>query len=160
MTRRMPALAALALALGVAAAASGPAMAQDSRMEKRADRMTRTFERLDKNGDGAVDRSELERKQERAFQRLDANNDGVIDRSEIEAIKAKRARKGKGKGGEKMAKRFQRADENRDGKVTQQEFMSMTPRWFDKADENRDGKVTKAELEMWLDRKGSRKKRD
>lgn len=162
-------LAALVLAIGTGTAAivAAPALAQDGasrsdRMERRAEKTKKRFERLDRNGDGVVDRSEIERPLQRSFKRADKNGDGVLDEGEIEALKNRPSRRGGPKRGERLAKRLQRADRDRDGRVTEQEFMRLRPGWFRRADRDRDGAVTSSELQSFIDnpRRGGRRNRD
>ena len=64
------------------------------REERRAERMTKHFERLDADGDGVVTMAEqdafAEERTERMFSRIDSNDDGVISEAEREAVKGAR----------------------------------------------------------------------
>lgn len=64
------------------------------REERRAERMTKHFERLDADGDGVVTLAEqdafAEDRMERMFNRIDSNDDGVISEAEREAVKGAR----------------------------------------------------------------------
>jgi Ca2+-binding EF-hand superfamily protein len=80
------------------------------------------------------------------FARLDKNGDGVIDVSEIEATLSKRVeRRGHGRG--HMAQRRMRAfDTDRDGKVTKDEFTTTVRSRFAQLDLNNDGRITDEDL--------------
>ena len=41
---------------------------------------------LDRNGDGKIDKAEMEGRYKRYVERLDTNGDGVVDSSEIEGL--------------------------------------------------------------------------
>lgn len=80
------------------------------------------------------------------FARLDRNGDGVIDASEIEAAMAQRAARHKGHRdgmGERLLRRF---DVDRDGKVTKDEFMKNVRDRFAELDLNNDGRITDEDL--------------
>ena len=66
------------------------------KMDKRANRM---LKRLDSDGSGTIELSEMEEKQGgmRMFDSTDVNEDGVISQEEFDAIKGKRHRKAKRK---------------------------------------------------------------
>lgn len=49
------------------------------------------FANLDKNGDGALDKSEIDAMLNRRFRRLDANGDGILSASEREAVRNRKA---------------------------------------------------------------------
>ena len=49
------------------------------------------FTKLDKNGDGAVDKSEIDAMLNRRFKRLDTNGDGLLSASEREAVRNRKA---------------------------------------------------------------------
>jgi Ca2+-binding EF-hand superfamily protein len=66
-----------------------------------------SFERLDRNGDGAIDAAEVAILRERTFARLDANGDGVLTREEHAA------------GGARL---IARRDADGDGTLTREEL--------------------------------------
>lgn len=75
------------------------------------------------------DPAKLQQKREQLFEKLDANGDGTIDQSEIAAAeKARVSKPGHGKGLEKL---LEAADADGDGKVSKDELMSA----FAKIDE-------------------------
>lgn len=126
--------AALALAIvagpGLATAEGGPAVAG-------------LFERLDLDGDGAVDRAELDRFRQARFLEADADRSGAITREEMRAAAERRA--------VRMARRiFARMDRDGDGLVARAEYDAVSAgrmsRVFERFDGNRDGRVTRAEI--------------
>lgn len=170
MIGRFAGAGAIALAVILGAAALSPAGAQDAgasqadKRQQRSERLLKRFDRLDRNRDGVLERSEVERPSARLFKRADRNNDGVVDREEIKRLEEARSRKGgekagRGRGGQRLEKRFERADKNRDGQVTREEFVGGTSRWFSRADVDRDGRVTKAEVEKFAERRPSKRRK-
>ncbi|MHA7832863.1 MAG: EF-hand domain-containing protein [Algiphilus sp.] len=121
--RRTPMLAAAAL-LGL----SGAAMAQPGAM----------FDKVDRNGDGAISREEAAAARTKAFERLDSNGDGVINREEIDARRERAQHRG-----DKM---FSKADANGDGQISREEFMAHGG-MMQRADSDGDGRVTREEAE-------------
>src|SRR5215207_4901973 len=133
------------------------------------------FQRLDKNGDGKIDKTELEAAPERVQQflgRADANGDGTITKEEM--LSSPRGKPGKGKKpepgagdpskgkpnkepckpGDGGAKRpgkfgegemFKRLDANSDGKISKDEAKGPIASAFDRIDADKDGYVTQAE---------------
>ena len=91
-----------------------------------------SFENLDANGDGRVDRNEWHGSAD-AFKWLDRNNNGVLNRNEVV-------------GDQGAARdRFASLDINRDGRLTMDEW-HWSRRSFDQQDANGDGVVTRREF--------------
>jgi Ca2+-binding EF-hand superfamily protein len=106
--------------------------------------MSRVFDRVDTNRDGAIDRGEFEAAMAKRFARLDTNGDGHLDRGEIEAARERVARRISA--ARTVAEgRLEARDRNGDGRVSRAEFMHL-PALFDLADRNRDGRLDKDEL--------------
>lgn len=137
------------LAALIAAGFAGAAHAQEA--GGKAKGPMKSFERLDRNDDGVVDRAEYEASIEKFFKRADADGDGVVDADEAKKAVEKAAAR-KAKAGEKMEKRLRRLDDDKDGKVTRAEALAPQG-WFKRADKDGDGKVSKADLEETLDRR-------
>ncbi|WP_059025073.1 EF-hand domain-containing protein [Xanthomonas citri] len=139
MTSRKPflALAVLAaLSTGTAFAATVPAPGDAPRPAK-----------LDKNGDGVIDRSEAAADPTLAaqFDTLDTNKDGKLSRDERPHHRGP-GRDGRGGRGEWMAK----LDTNKDGRISREEAKA-DPKFavrFDQMDLNKDGFVDRADREL------------
>jgi len=100
---------------------------------------------LDRNGDGAIDRSEaaaMPRLAER-FDQLDRNRDGRIDASERPQRKGKGGRHGKGG--------IAKLDTNGDGQLSRQEVAGKRKLAdaFASMDTDRNGLLSRAELGAW-----------
>jgi Ca2+-binding EF-hand superfamily protein len=131
------------------------------------------IKRLDKNGDGALQKDELPPALARAFDRFDKNNDGKLDRGEVEAMMAalrkrfgeaapepatpakekdkKEKEKDKPKTNDaevdKMVDRIlERLDKNKDGKISKDEAQGGLAENFDRLDANKDGFLDRQEL--------------
>jgi Ca2+-binding EF-hand superfamily protein len=107
--------------------------------------MREMFQRLDANGDGAIEPSEVPEDAKLPFERLllrgDSNHDGKLDASELRAL-VQSARAGAGGAGAMPA--FEVLDSNHDGKLTPDE-MKDRPGLFRLLDVNSDGVVTREE---------------
>ncbi|UYB51229.1 EF-hand domain-containing protein [Xanthomonas sp. AM6] len=169
MNHRNPllALAMLAVLSGGAYAAnppppSGPAAPADAG----------GFAKLDKNGDGVVDRSEAAANPRLAehFDALDKNHDGKLTPDEfprhgrrgergghgallakLDTNKDGRISREEAKADPKFAERFDKMDANKDGFVDRADFELRAKQhrdeWFAKADTNKDGMLSRAEFD-------------
>ena len=88
---------------------------------------------LDENGNGTLDRKEIQAGTEKAFQEYDRDGSGSLDRSEFEQA-----------GG--SVARFMEIDRNKDGRIDLKEFSEATQRRFRIIDRNRDGRIDAQEL--------------
>lgn len=149
MIKTVTTAAVVAMLVGSAPASAAPDAGVHG---KRAEMLSKRFDKLDTNKDGFVELSDLEKSLMRIFDRADTNKDGAVDAEEIKAISGKRA--------EQMQKRIMRADANGDGKVTRQEMIAKAPAWFERADADKDGKVSKAEMAAFAEKLRSGKKGD
>lgn len=131
--------AALIGAFGAAAA-----LADDGagRAERRAEMIERMFTRLDVNGDGAIDRAEIETARAARFAAMDADGDGVISGEEMQAHAMERAAK-------RAGRHFDRLDANGDGGVDRAEMTAVRgarhETMFERMDADGDGSVTREE---------------
>ena len=88
---------------------------------------------LDENGNGTLDRKEIQAGTEKAFQEYDRDGSGSLDQSEFEQA-----------GG--SVARFMEIDRNKDGRIDLKEFSEATRRRFRTIDRNRDGRIDAQEL--------------
>lgn len=111
-------------------------------IDQSRDRMVRAFQRIDRDGNGAVTAEEYDTASERMFSRLDRDGNGELTRpARGEQAKsggkkgkmAKRAGPRKGKGAARLMERF---DTDKDGKITRAEFDAVRAEVFGGADAN------------------------
>jgi Ca2+-binding EF-hand superfamily protein len=97
------------------------------------------LKKMDSDRDGRVSADEFKGPQQ-LFSRGDANGDGYLDKSELESAAAKIGKTGggDGKGGRNVQDMIRRADSDGDGKVTRDEWTGR-PQMFDRMDKNGDG---------------------
>ena len=114
----------------------------------------------DKNSDGKVTKDELPERAQRMLERVDTNGDGAIDRQEAEAA-AKQFQQGSGRrpeGGDRpdsggpgrggdFVQRLMDNDKNGDGKVSKDELPEFLQRMMERFDTNGDGAVDRQEAE-------------
>lgn len=169
----------IVLAVLAALSAAGMALAADPAPAKTPtqDGASAGFlARLDKNGDGVIDRSEAAADPRLAekFDQLDKNHDGKLEKDELPHPRWHRRGGAAGPGGHgplarldtdkdgriskaeaqadpRFAARFDKLDVNKDGYVDkvdfQARFQQARDAWFAKADTNHDGMLSKAEFD-------------
>lgn len=152
MTRPMSAMIA-----ALAALAALPAGAQSGAGTAGGDWPRPFFERLDANGDGAIDETEIRAMRARAFDRADANGDGVLTEAERSAARermreaiARRTAAAIRLGGamaERRGAMAEAADTNRDGVLSRAEVLAAPMPMMARLDRDGDGRVTAAELD-------------
>jgi hypothetical protein len=104
------------------------------------------LQRLDANGDGAVDRDEARRARAPVFERLDADRDGALSADELAAA-GRKPRVGatatKSRPGSRL---LARGDRDKDGRLSRDEFMAFADATLARRDRNGDGRVTADEI--------------
>jgi Ca2+-binding EF-hand superfamily protein len=110
---------------------------------------------LDTDKDGKISKAEAKGPLAANFDRLDRNGDGFLDRAELRAVAARVLEQQKGKGfkGAGPGLDFDAYDRNADGRLTRDEVRG-TPleKLFDQIDTNRDGRISRAEFEEYLEK--------
>jgi collagen type III alpha len=118
---------------------------------------------MDKNDDSKITKDELPERMQPMFSRLDTNGDGSLDKKELEAMAARMRGRGQprgpgaeegagrgapGRAGERggLMERFASMDKNADGKLSKDEMPERMQAMFDRLDANSDGAVDKEEL--------------
>lgn len=150
MKRRMILTTAVAVCL------AGSAYAQDAKASKGAQNRNpqRLFKALDKNGDGALTKSELPERLRLLIDRLDRNNDGRLTPEELPSRGAY-AGPGMRPGAPPAAnasETMRAMDKNRDGKIARLEAGPRLRQAFGQIDANGDGFVTVPELQRAMNR--------
>ncbi len=105
-------------------------------------RMEQSFEEADANNDGVVSREEYRNARAKKFSRLDRNGDGYFDESDIP-----KRRMGRKAGGERIDQLRDQFDTNRDQRVSESEFANGPTLAFDRADKDGNGLLTAQEIE-------------
>lgn len=85
------------------------------------------MDRLDRDGDGMVSRSEYQSFMTAAFANLDKNKDGTLSADEVAPVL--------------NAQQFAAINVNQDGKITQTEFLNSVMADFKAADRGSDGSL-------------------
>ncbi len=105
----------------------------------------RHFDKMDQNGDGAIDAGEAEAMRARMFARLDTDGDGFVTQAEIAEKRAKRAERQAARQA-RHDKRMAEMDSDGDGRVARDEFTASKGHMFDKLDADGDGRITREEM--------------
>ena len=100
------------------------------------------FADADANGDGTITREEFAAARARSFDKLDRDGDGVVRKGDFS-----RLAKFKPDAAQRLQRMIDAADSNHDGKVTRDEFAAAPAPMFDRADTNGDGVLSKAEAD-------------
>ena len=105
----------------------------------------------DADGDGKISKDEAPEFLKSFFDRVDANGDGFLDKSEMDAM---RNRRGGGPGGAGGSRNLMQFDANKDGKVSKDEVPETMQPFFDRMDQNGDGQIDAAEIAALRSRMG------
>ena len=108
---------------------------------------------MDKDGDGKISKDEAPEPMKNFFDRMDANGDGFLERSELEAMRNRRGGGGPGGPGGGPPNLMQ-YDKDGDGKVTKEEAPEFMQSFFDRMDANGDGAIDRQEIESMRSRMG------
>ena len=117
MMKKLALMTAFALSQAIAA----PAQVQPGAMNQG------QMDRLDRDGNGAVDQAEYQAFKASAFATLDKNKDGNLSSEEVAQVL--------------NAQQFAATDGNRDGKLSRNEFLSKVMADFKAADRSGDGSL-------------------
>jgi Ca2+-binding EF-hand superfamily protein len=107
----------------------------DERSAQREEGMKQRLVQGDLNGDGVLERSEVERMPEAWFSKLDADKSGGLSVNELKAF-------ARGQ----QAERGLRSDSDGDGAVSQSEMLAKARTRFASLDSNHDGKLSEEEF--------------
>jgi Ca2+-binding EF-hand superfamily protein len=123
---------------------------------------------FDKNKDGYLTKDELPPRLAANFERIDRNGDGKLDKQEVELLllvlrkrfeaDAKASTKPstnpstKPEVEQRVTQILERLDTNRDGKISREEAKGPLANQFDRLDTNRDGYLDKSELRRAVER--------
>ena len=136
--------AALALALlGLGLVAPAARAQSQAELQGYQERLQKLFEKLDRNGDGRLEPTEVEGQAylQKHFNRLDQQQRGYLIPNDLRAPS-------NAPNGERVRRFFSRADLNGDGQLSRQEAAAYAwlERRFNEADRNGDGEISREEL--------------
>ncbi|MFV1964212.1 MAG: HlyD family efflux transporter periplasmic adaptor subunit [Pirellulaceae bacterium] len=113
----------------------------------------------DQDGDGKISKDEAPEFMQSFFDRVDGNGDGFLDKNEIQAMRSRgggdghggSGRGGSGRGG---MRNLMEMDKDGDGKVTKEEAPDLPEMFFDRIDSDGDGAVSQEEIDAMRSRFG------
>ncbi|MEM7074268.1 MAG: EF-hand domain-containing protein [Pseudomonadota bacterium] len=129
----------LIAALAVSIAAGNAVKAEDGGSSREGKRPG--FEALDANGDGMLERAELDQHMKARFDAADTDGDGLLSRDELSA-------RAKSRSESRLDRMLNRVDADKDGAVSFEEMRAVRGgKMFERADADGDGFVTRAEFD-------------
>lgn len=117
------------------------------------------LKQMDTDMDGKISRAEAKGKIAESFDKIDVNKDGYLDRKELRVL-AERMLAQKGPGVTPAGPDFDALDKNADGRLTPDE-LTGTP-WaarFTEIDTARNGYITRRDFERFLRKEGAKEKK-
>jgi len=135
MTMKTLAVAVLLLVPASACAWDGPGLHQ-------------MFRQMDRNGDRALQFSEIADARARLFDRMDSNGNGYLEPQEMKAAAARAREAGRFQAAslERLEATARRIDTNGDGRLSREEFSRFIPDRLRRADVNGDRTLSLSEL--------------
>ncbi|BBK30963.1 hypothetical protein STHU_15970 [Allostella humosa] len=122
------------IGMGAASAADGQALRQ-------------MFRQADRNGDRALQFTEIQAARAALFDRMDTNGNGLLESTEVEAARGmQQGRRIPAASLEDLAAQAARMDRNGDGRIAREEFALFIPERLLRADANGDRSLSLAEL--------------
>jgi Ca2+-binding EF-hand superfamily protein len=109
--------------------------------ETQRPKLDQVFDQADENHDGIITRAEFRDARARLFVRLDRNGDGYLDKADSGGRLMRRRQ-----GSTQISRLMQQLDKDGDGRVSRAEFLDGPAVMFDRADSNHDGVVDAQEL--------------
>ncbi len=103
---------------------------------------------FDQNQDGKISKDEAPERMRENFDRMDANGDGFIDETDMQQM-MERFRQ---QANMSMADRIKEMDKDGDGKISKEEAPERMREGFDRIDTNSDGFVDATEMQQMFDR--------
>lgn len=130
------------------------ALSQEQRPQGKFDPAA-MLKKLDRNGDGFVDKDEAPERLQQRFERLDRNNDGKLNAEELRAAFQRLGGPPPQAPGGADDALFRLLDANNDGKLSREELQNAV-KIIDKLDRNKDGMLEPRELGPAGKQKGGR----
>ena len=147
MNKLLTALIAATLGFAMPAFANHDGMGEHCQMHSK-----KSFEEIDTDKDGTLDREEAKNACKMDFDKLDTDHDGTLTKEELNACGRHKHDKHSDATHEKRSKEFAAADTDNDGTLTKDEAKKL-PRVFknfDAIDTDKDGTVDREEVHSFM----------